>query len=283
MIIIYIATNAASKILQKVAVRHEAIDANAFCVAFFFYCGLLTLPWVAAEPLLLPPDYRGWLALAFSCLGASSCMVCYYYSIKRIEVSQAETIATTRSVWAMLLGLVFFQEVLSLNKLLGVALIIVAIVSIYWKKKGLTAFGRPQWLILLYSFLITAAYALDKYALDFFSVIFYQVILYWVSGALTLLFFPGTWRHLRPFLTWNRRTPLYLLCFALQAVSTLAFLRSFQVGGDLSVVGPMGQTTTLLTILMGIIFLGERWNLRRKLLGVGLATAGVIFLRVLSF
>jgi len=283
LILIYIVTNSASKILQKIAVRKDEIDPNAFCVAFFFYCGLLTVPFLALEPIRLAPDYRGWLAFGFSCVGACFCMVFYYYSIKRIEVSQAETIATTRSIWAVLLGIVFFHETLSASKLIGIVLIISAIASIYWKKGTVATFRRPQWMIVAYAFLITAAYALDKFALDYFSVIFYQLILYWVSGALTLLFFPGTLKKMRPFLHWNRHTPLYLLCFILQAISTLAFLRSFQVGGDLSVVGPMAQTTTLLTILIGIIFLKEHWNLKRKLSGVALAAIGIIFLRVFSF
>lgn len=283
LVLIYIITNSISKILQKIAVKKEDIDPKAFTVAFFFFGGLLAVPFILTEPIILPPDYRGWLALTVACFAAALYMSLYYHSLKEIEVSQTETIATTRSIWAMVLGVIFFHETISASKVIGVILIMAAIASIYWYKGEFTSFKRPHWMVVVYAFMISVGYALDKYSLCFFSLMLYQVLIYTGSGIITLIYFPGTWKKMMPFIKWNSNTPIFTLCFIMQVISSLAIFRAYQVGGALSVVGPMAQTTTLVTIMAGVIFLQERWNLSRKLIGIAIAVAGIAFLRFINF
>jgi len=74
-----------------------------------------------------------------------------------------------------------------------------------------------------------------------------------------------------------------LACFLTQAISLLALYRAYQTSGQLSVVGPIAQTATIVTITVGILMLHEFWNLKRKIIGIGLALIGIIFLRFVSF
>ncbi|WP_084110183.1 EamA family transporter [Desulfosporosinus lacus] len=133
---------------------------------------------------------------------------------------------------------------------------------------------------MIYSLLISAAYALDKIALNSFSVVLYQVAVYIIPAIFTVIFIPKTFGNIRYFLKPQKNTLIILLSAVFQMISTLALYAAYKYGGDLSVVGPLAQTSTVLTILVGIVILKERWNLKRKIIGVILVLAGVALLKL---
>lgn len=283
LVIIYILNNAISKILQKYALKGEEVDSNAFSAFFLLTVGVMTLPFLLVEKLVISTSPRIWLIVLLSGIFYTVCMALFYYALKNTEVSQVETIATTRAIWIMLLGVVFFQENLTISKFIGVFCIFLGLAVIYWKRGKFTGFSKPHLYTLLYAVIISGAYALDKFCLDYFSVAAYQVIIYCLPALLTVIFIPGTLGKIRLFLRPQKSTTIFFVCCFFQMISTLALYRAYQVGGELSVVGPLTQTSTVLTIFMGILFLQERWNLRRKVVGALLTIMGIVFIKVLSF
>lgn len=283
LVLIYILLNSTSKVLQKLIVTDENVDDVAFSVVFQLAPGLITIPLLLVEPVRYPTLPIAWAALLASCIGYACCMTLYFYGMKRIEISQVETIGTTRSVWMMLIGILFFGEMLSLSKLIGVGLIIAAIVAVYARKGSLMGIGKTHFAVLSYAVIISICYALDKYVLGYFSLAFFQILIFIVPGCITLAFFPSAAKKIIPMFKTKRNILLMIACFIFQAVSVLALYRAYQIGGQLSVVGPIAQTTTLVTITVGIIILQERWNLKRKIFGIVLAIMGVFCLRFFSF
>jgi len=106
LVLIYILLNATSKILQKFIVSNEKVDDIAFSIVFMFASGLFTLPLIMVEPIRIPTQPIAWIAFIVSCLGYAFCMTLYFYCMKRLEISQVETIGTSRSIWMMLLGII---------------------------------------------------------------------------------------------------------------------------------------------------------------------------------
>lgn len=283
LVLIYIVTNAASKILQKIIVSNEKVDEIAFSIIFLFAPGFLTLPLIMVQPVRLPTQPAAWIALFVSCIGYACCMLLYFYSMKRIEISQVETIGTTRAIWMMVSGILFFNEAITLSKMIGICLIMAAIVMVYARKESLIGLGKTHFAVLLYAILISNCYALDKYALGYFPLVFFQVLIFTVPACITAIFFPASVKKIIPMFKTKRNIIFMMTCFLFQAVSTLALYRAYQLGGQLSIVGPIAQTTTLVTITAGIVILHEYWNLKRKIAGILLALLGVIFLRFISF
>ncbi len=283
LVLVYILLNSASKLLQKQLLKDESVDDTAFSVVFQFMPGLFTLPLLLFEPIRFPAQPAVWGALLASCFGYACCMTLYFYGLKRTEISQVETIGTTRSVWMMLLGVLFFGETVSASKVLGVGLIMAAILVVYAHKGSLRGLGKNQAAVLLYAMIISICYALDKYVLGYFSLTFFQVLIFVVPAGITLVLFPKAARKIPAMFKVRRNYPLMLGCFLAQTISILALYKAYQSGGQLSVVGPIAQTTTLVTITAGILLLHEFWNLKRKLIGIGLALAGVVFLRFVVF
>jgi len=283
LLLIYIGTNTISKIVQKLALRNDEVDSTAFTALFMFTVGVISTPFLLFEQVVFSLDIRAWAAVLSSGILYSACMALFFHALKLIEISQVETVATTRSIWAMFLGVIFFQEALSLSKFIGVLLVFFGLAVIYWEKGKFQGFRKPHLYTLAYAFLISCAYALDKYALYYFSVVMYQVIIYIIPSFIIVIFRPGTIKKIQPLVKAQKSTWLILLCCCFQMVSTLALYRAYQVGGEYSVVGPLTQLTTVLTIIIGIIFLKERWQLKRKIIGISLAIIGVVFIKVLYF
>jgi len=283
LVLIYIASNAVSKILQKIALRGEEVDPTAFSAFFLFTVGILTTPFLLLENRVISLDLRVWGVVLLSGIFYTVCMGLYYYALKHTEVSQVETISTTRAVWIMALGVLFFREALTVSKAAGVLCIFLGLAVIYWQGGSFSGFKKPHLFTLLYAMIISGAYALDKYCLASFSVAFYQTVIYILPAILTVIFLPGTLSKIRPLVRPRKSNGILFLACLFQMVSTLALYRAYQVGGELSVVGPLAQTSTVLTIFLGILFLRERWNLRRKVAGALLTISGIILIKVLNF
>lgn len=282
LVLIYIVMNSTSKIIQKYSLRDPDMDPMAFSAFQLLGIGVLSVPFLYMEELMITDNLKIWLIVILSSVLYTAAMALYYYALKDTEVSQIETIATTRSIWFMVLGVFVLGESFKFSNFLGVALIFGGLMIIYWHKGSLKGFGKPHIFTLIYAFVISCAYALDNIALNSFSVVFYQILVYILPGIFTVIFMPKTLGKLKYFLKPRKNTLFIFLSAILQMISTLALYAAYKYGGDLSVVGPLAQTSTVFTILLGIILLKERWNLKRRMVGIILALAGFISLKFFS-
>lgn len=64
----------------------------------------------------------------------------------------------------------------------------------------------------------------------------------------------------------------------LYAVSILALNYGYQIGKNSAQIAPLNQTSTLITVLFGIIFLQERTHMFKKIAASILACIGIILL-----
>lgn len=282
LVLFYIVTNAASKLLQKYSLQDEEVDPTAYSAYFLLAVGLLTIPLLPFEQINYPTEPRIWLVVLLSSIFYTVCMILFFKALKTIEVSQVEAIATTRTIWLMLLGVIFFKEQLYLSQVVGIILIFFGLVVIYWQRGKEFHFEKPHLYTLSYTILISCAYALDKYLLSYFSVALFQVVIYLIPALITIVFVPNTFEKMKVLVKPRKNNYIILLCCFLQMLSTLALYRAYQIG-ELSLVGPLAQTSIIVTIIVGLIVLKERWNLRRKIIGITLAILGIAFIRFVIF
>ncbi|MDA8226426.1 MAG: DMT family transporter [Desulfitobacterium hafniense] len=283
LIIIYIFTNSASKLIQKYILKDPEIDSTAFSAFFMFLTGVLSIPMLFWDNVILSYSINNWLLVLLSGFIYTACMTLYYKALQNIEISQVETIATTRSIWLMLLGIILFNEKISYSNFIGTILIFSGLLVIYWNRSSLRSFNKPHLYTLLYAILISSANAIDKYFLQFFSLTLYQVVSYIIPAVLTVIIIPNTFDKFKYFLKPGKPICVILLSCLFQMTATLSLYGSFKFGGELSVVGPLAQTSTVLTIILGIILFKEKWNIKRKIWGVSLTILGVLFIRLIHF
>jgi uncharacterized membrane protein len=68
-----------------------------------------------------------------------------------------------------------------------------------------------------------------------------------------------------------------IFCF-FYSIQAVTYYLAYQSGALLSQLSPVTKLSTVVTVLLGIIFLKERDNLPRKIIATILATAGGILL-----
>ncbi|WP_407305607.1 DMT family transporter [Desulfosporosinus sp. SB140] len=282
LVLIYIVMNSISKLIQKYVMEDEVVDPTAFGAFWHLMSGIIGLPFIFTAKLIYPHSLKIWLIVLLSASIYSACLLLYYHALNNTELSQTEAISTTRSIWFVILGALFFEETLNLSKLLGVGLIFAGLLVIYYQKRAKTSFGKHHIFVLVYALLVSCAYALDKFALGYFSVGLYNSLLYFLPGTITIILFPRTLEKMKHLIRPRKNNYLILLSCFVQIISTLSLYAAYQIG-ELSVVGPLAQTSTVLTIIFGIFLLKERWNLKRKITGIAIVSVGVIFLKFSVF
>lgn len=282
LVLFYIITNASSKLLQRYTVQNEEVEPPAYSGYFFLVCGLLSIPFLYFEQIKYPTEPKLWIVLLLSSIFYTVSMLLFFKALKAIEVSQVEAIATTRTIWLMLLGIIFFKEQLYFSQIIGIFLIFLGLIVIYWQKGTKFNFQKFHLYTLFYAIIISCAYALDKYLLNYFSVVFFNFVIYLIPGILTLIFVPNSFNNIKILIKPQKNNYLIILCCFLQIASTIALYAAYQIG-ELSLIGPLAQTSVIITITVSLVVLKERWNMKRKILGIALALLGIAFIRFFIF
>lgn len=256
----------ANTLLNRVVMlRHK--EWWTFALAFQLIGAVLFLPFLAGGQL--PSEPLPWaLALVASVLWAAIAVIAfksYHYA----EVSLRTPVTRLRIILIVLFA-VSVGEAVSANKLLGALVVFAGVVVATWKEKPLGSFGeKGVQLALVVAFLTAAAYVVDKAASPSFSSAAYSFLQFALPAAWIWLAMP---KHLE-----LRSIKPQLAIVALTALLGAAYywmqIAAYQTG-PVSIVAPVVELSSLVAVVGGIVFLGERRHWGRKIIGVIIACAG---------
>ena len=279
--IIFIIATSSAKLIQKVALRNSDIYPASFMAYFQLIAGITSIPFSGFKFEDIHANSSTWIAVLIISLTYAGGGVLYARLLKIEEISQLEILSTTRSIWFLVLGIVFYNEAFTVHKFVGIILIVGGLGVIYWRNGGLKAFGKPQILMMFYAFIMSASTALDKFILNSLSVGVYQVLAYILPAILTMIFIPASIKNMGPLFKLNKSNLQVVASAVLHTIAAFSVFTVYKFGGELSKVGPITQTSTVLTVLLGILLLGERQNALRKIIGAAIVVVGVVFIKVM--
>ena len=266
-------TYSVSVLLQRILLKDEKIDSVAFSIVFQLLTGVLILGYALmrgfSSPNLLPllPN----LALMTFLYGAGNVFI--FKALKAIEASEFTIIFATRTVWIILAAVLFLSEQFSLVQLLGTGLILSSVVLVSWQK-GLKL-SRGVLLSLAAAACFGLAFANDAFIIRNFDVPSYLGIAFIVPALAVWMVFPKSTSKMLPMLKKSFLKKLGVLS-VLYATSAITIFLAYQIGRNAAQIAPLNQTSTILTVLLAIIFLGEKSQLTRKLIGAVLSFIGII-------
>ncbi len=288
--IISLTAGSVGRILQKAALREQKNDSIAFSIYFQLLVSLIAVMIASANIGSYPKDINVWLVALLISFLLAVLNILFYYALKHSEVSQVGILSATQAFWVLLGGVIFWSEPLTQNKIIGVILIVFGIAAVYWRKGGFKDFGMPQLLVILCAVLGGVLETLNKYIIGYFSEpATYMVFSFLVPALLTAAFIPGAVKKIKPMLGWNKSNFLIIIGAVLLNFGAMAYYSALKAGGEVSQIGPIFQSTTVLSVILGIVFLNERENLGRKMLGAIIVFLGVLniknpgFLRTVIF
>jgi len=236
--------------------------------------------WASAQggvSFAFAPSMWGFLVLGGVLFAVGNVLA--FVANTHVDAAQFSIITNTRTVTTIAVSSVLLHELLTPLQGVGVALIIVAAL---WfalgrrteKTKKLSWYSL---IAVLSAVLMGIGISNEKYLLDNMSFSTYLVV-GWGFQTLAMVIIAGRqWKHIRAFLQENRLVQVIALGL-LRTFAGLALVWTLARSGNSSLVASIISYKTALVVVLAYFVLRERQDAMRKLLGAGVATAGILLL-----
>ncbi len=202
----------------------------------------------------------------------------YFIGLKKIDVSLVSIISSLGSIFSLLFGAIFLREATSLGKLIGIGAIIAANAILFIN--GRISGGIKYILITAASsFFYALGAVFDKTLNTYGNALSYLTLSFLAAGVSMLL------------VHYKRTIKAYTVSFRnkkfwygvsinglLYALGFWALFSAYQRGGEVSRMFPITMSTAIIIPLAGIVILGERTNIVRKLVAASVAFVGLYIL-----
>lgn len=205
-----------------------------------------------------------------------SCLI-GFHAYKFTPVSLKTPFSQSRIIFLFLFSILILSEVITLKKLLGTLIIFVGIVILTYHKRKI--FGRLTdkgvQLTLLTAFLFALVALIDKTAMKYFTAGMFGFLVYLIPGLILLLFVKKRTSPTKQLI--KNKWPYVLAVIILGAAFYYSKLRAYSLA-DVSLVFPIIRTSTLISVLGGIIFLNEKEDLLKKIFSTFIIVLGMLIL-----
>lgn len=203
----------------------------------------------------------------------------FYTSYKGNSPSLSIVLGSVSVIVSTTLGIVIFQEGTSIEKFVGIAFILFAIIIANYQQKE--RFSKYNLFALLGGICFGIAYTLDKsFAIKLSPAMYVSILSLSVAFVSILLKGKSIVNEARP-LKLHNFYPIF-------AAATFGILfnfftfSSYNTGGNVGVVDAMNNSSVFIVILFEILLLKDRTNLSKKLLAACFVGVGIWTLSGLS-
>lgn len=273
LVAISVITYSISVLLQRVFLKNDKVDSVAFSIIFQLATGLLILVYAILRgfsvPNLVPliPN----LILTIILYGAGNVLI--FKALKVVEASEFTIVFATRTIWTITAAILLLGEHFSLSQVLGTLLILSSLILVSWRK-GLKP-GSGVLLSLTAAAFFGLAFINDAFIIRNFDVPSYLSIAFIAPALAIWMLFPKSTIKMRLMIEKKFLEKLAILSI-FYAVSAITIFLAYQVGRNAAQIAPLNQTSTILTVILAIVFLKEGTQLGKKLLGAILSFIGIV-------
>ncbi len=266
-------------LLQRI-LAVKCVNTRAMAVAFNLIAAFLALIiFVFSGDYInfsIPNNWGAWLTLIIACLMYGLFERGRFQVAKQLDASVFSVIANISLLVAFIGSLFLYGEVLTVNKILGVLLIMIALFLVSYVNKTtkiIFSLSGVMMGILISSFL-GLGWMLDKKGSLYFNASTYSFLVWTVP--IIIIYFPYV--ELRDIIREFKINSWKIFVMAgLNVSGYLLQLKALSIY-EATIVLPFIQIYSLFTVLLGIILLKEKENIPRKVLAGILALVGVYFL-----
>jgi drug/metabolite transporter (DMT)-like permease len=274
LVAVSVSTYALSVLLQKVILRNDKSDPVAFAIVFQALAGSLIFVGAFLHGFELPDLSRYWanVLLMVVLYGAGNIVI--FHALKLIDASTFTILFASRALWTIVGALVFLGEQYTWARLVGTLLIISSIALVSWSTQKIEL-GKGELLGLLAGVLFGAAFANDAVIVRNSDVLSYEALAFVLPAVGLLLAQPQAIRKM-PHLLGGRILMKLVALSVLYGASAVTVFLAYKVGHNASQIAPLVQTTTVVTVVLSILFLKEKTALGRKSAGAIICFIGVV-------
>lgn len=264
-------------LLQRLLLKDSQSDPIAYSIVIPLCAGVILSVPLLWKDLALEKIPELWpnLILMVVLYGASN--VFTYNALKRTEASTFTILNASRALWSIGAAVLFLREDFSLRQVVGTCLVIVSVILISWKGQKIKL-TKGEIFALLAAFAFGVEFINDAYILQRLDVYFYLPIAFVLPSLAVWMVYPKATRQIIKLLKAQTLSKAIVIS-VLYALSAITLFLAYQVGRNAAQIAPINETSTILIVLLAMIFLSERDRLFQRLLAAGLSFSGVILIK----
>ncbi|CAN5214724.1 hypothetical protein BH09PAT2_BH09PAT2_07760 [soil metagenome] len=264
-------------IVRRRMMSHDASDPMIVAVLFQIGAGILTGSYALLHGFHAAPIVKYWPNYIIMTIGWTISTYCVYVVYKYIEAGEATLLGSLSSVVSIFGGVYVLHEIFSFQNVIGVIFILAAVVIIALENMKHFKVNKGFYYAIASSLFAGIAIINDTYMLRASDGPSQLALAFLIPGILLLLLqFKKVvftlHHHKRDF--WGR----IVLQSTLSSISAGSYYIALDIGAPASQLSPIGQSSIIFTVILGMVFLGERKHVAKKLTCAGLVFIGVLLL-----
>jgi len=223
---------------------------------------------------VLPTAPQAWIALLIATFCYGMFERWRFLAAKLLDASVLTTIVNISVLIAFIGALFLYSEPLTVQKLLGGVLIVGALFLVSINNKAKKSSKKGVLVAVAISIVLGLGWMLDKLGTQYFNASTYNIFIWAVP--VIFIYFP----HIKLDIIKTELKLASWKIFVLAGLNVVGYLMQLKAleTAEATRVIPIVQTSTLFTILMGIIILKEREHIPRKIIAGLMAISGAYFL-----
>lgn len=266
-----------ASILQRALMKEKKSHPYSYAIVFHFLLGFsnLGLAILCGSHFSLFSGNFFLLLLASALWGG--CSIFLFKALQLLEASEITIISTLSLLVTIIASVIFLHEIFNIEKILGAIMILVSVLLILNLKNGFK-FNKGFVYMLVMALFAGLAIVIDSANVQHYNVIAYNTLQNFLTGFIILAFAPKAlleWKNFTKPDFLKKMLPLGIF----STTQALMYLTALTYPGHTAQIGTIRQASTLVTVLLAVIFLDERDRLGRKIIAAILVTIGVVLLR----
>ncbi len=200
-----------------------------------------------------------------------------FSGLKKVDASEFTVLFSTRAIWSVVAAILILGESFSIKQVAGAALIISSVFLVSWKKKSFRL-TEGEMLTLAAAALFGLEFVNDTFLLNKVDLFFYLPLIFLFPAIFAGVLNYKKMLRIQKIVSMKDFLQLSFLAL-LFAISATATLTAYTKGHNAAQIAILNQTSTILIVFLGIIFLKERSHMKLKIIGAVISLIGVFLVR----
>lgn len=249
---------------------------TAFLLSFVTTIALAV--YAATTNFIMPPIQDFKLLFAVNIIAGIVGLLTSQAGLSLIGVSEYTILMTSRQIVTWLASITFLGIGLSLQQGVGSVIILLALVLAFSTKKVWQQNSpRGIFFTLLTAVIYGLAFLIDLLIYRKSDPTSYLLLGYGLTVIVLFICRPKVIRTLA-FINFSKRGAGIIIIGVLSGLSSVLLFTALKKIDNAPLVSGLTQIQIIVSVVVGIIILRERANLKQKLIGAGLATIGAILI-----
>ncbi|MBQ9072050.1 MAG: EamA family transporter [Bacilli bacterium] len=271
-LIVSVIFNQGYKIVTK-----NMINPGAMTILIQIISSIVCIFMIPLFEIKFPSDYKVYIFLFLAIIFYTMNDRLGTTARNGLEASTYSILKQLSNVFMIFMGILFFKEPFILNKFIGVLLIVLSNVLVFYNKKYFK-FNKYLILGILANLSLAIALFIDVNYSNKFNLAFYVLLTFLIPSILIFVFERIKIKDIINEYKNSSRLPIFLTSIA-WTLMMISKLKSYELG-KVMVVAPLCSLTVILNIIVSYFLLKEKDNLIKKIISGILIIIGIILIKI---